>query len=107
MFFFALHLYFSVFMYKCAFILHFKNYRAVYRCPLKMDLGQLTLLAFLSGGKRRSLLSAAVAPLPCFCNTQLPIRYSGLTDKGERVTQHGIPNKRMRRGGMSAGYSRV
>lgn len=54
--------------------------------------------------EKKRCLSAA---LPCYSCTQLPIRSSSLTDKGERVTQHGIPNKKRRRGGMSAGYSRV
>lgn len=54
--------------------------------------------------EKKRCLSAA---LPSYSCTQLPIRSSSLTDKGEGVTQHGIPNKRRRRGGMSAGYSRV
>lgn len=45
--------------------------------------------------------------LPRFTNMKLLIRYSGLTDKRERVTQHGRPNKMRKRGGMAAGYSLV
>lgn len=50
MLFFALQLFFSAFMYPSARMLHFKNQRALDRCPKELDLGQLTLLVFLSGG---------------------------------------------------------
>lgn len=49
---FALHLYFSAFMYLCACLLHLENQRAVYRCPLNLGLGQPTLLVFCRGAVR-------------------------------------------------------
>lgn len=52
MLFFALHLYFSAFMYPFVCMLHLENQREAYRFLLKLDLGQLTLLVFCRGAVR-------------------------------------------------------
>lgn len=78
---------------------------AFYKPTSSNHTGGLILLR--SRWRIKTLFSIAATALPYFGEMPLVIRCRGLIDKGERVTQHGIPNKKRRRGGMSASDSRI